>query len=170
MLALVLILLTAAAEAAAPAPRVKLAEGTLVRLKFAEDVSSKTATEEDPVNFELDEDLVVDGVVVARAGAMAVGYVTSAKRAGFLGQGAQLSVRVEYLKVGSVRVRLRGRKAKTGEDKTGATVVLTALFGPLGLIKKGKDISVPKGAPLEAYVDQDVELAPAAAPSGRLGL
>jgi len=135
-----------------------LKEGTEVALKFAQDVSSKTAAEDDRVNFELAEDLKVGDVVVAKAGSKAVGSVTHVKKAGMMGKGGELNVRLEYLKVGDSRVRLRANKGKEGEDKTGTTIVLTVLFGPIGLIKHGKNVEVKSGAPLKAFVDEDIRL------------
>jgi len=52
-------------------------------------------------------------------------------------------------------MRLRGTKGKEGEGKVGATVALTVLFGPIGLIKHGKNVEVKEGTPLRAFVDQD---------------
>lgn len=135
-----------------------LKEGTEVNLKFAQDLSSKTAAEDDRVNFELAEDLKVGEIIVAKAGAKAVGTVTRAKKSGMFGKGGELNVRLEYLKVGDVRVRLRGNKGKEGEDKTGTTVVLTVLFGPIGLIKHGKNVEVKSGTPLKTFVDEDIRL------------
>ena len=134
----------------------------ILKLKFAQDISSKTASEGDPVNFVLADDLTVGNTVVARAGAKGVGTVTNAKRAGMMGKGGELNVRLEYLKVGDTKVRLRGTKGKSGDDKTGTAVALTVLFGPIGLIKHGKEIVVKEGAPLAAYVDDDVNLPPLA--------
>jgi hypothetical protein len=37
-------------------------------------------------------------------------------------------------------------------------VALTVLFGPIGLIKHGKNVDIPPGTPLTAYVDQDYPL------------
>jgi hypothetical protein len=54
---------------------------------------------------------------------------------------------------------LRGTKGKEGDSKTGATVALTFLFGPIGLFKHGKDVDIPPGTPLKAY--QDIWLPPA---------
>ena len=154
---------TTAAVAAAPATeKVTLKEGTDVKLKFAQEVTSKTATEGDPVNFVLAEDLMVGNVVVARAGCKALGSVTNAKKAGMMGKGGELNVRLEYVKVGDTKVRLRGTKGKQGDDKTGTAVALTVLFGPIGLIKHGKDIDVKEGTPLAAFVDDDVALVPVA--------
>lgn len=135
-----------------------LKEGTEVGLKFAEDLSSKTATVDDRVNFLLEEDLKVGDVVVAKAGSKAVGSVTHVKKAGMLGKGGELNIRLEYLKTTENRIRLRANKGKEGEGKEGTMILLTVLFGPLGLIKKGKNIEVKAGTPLKAYVDEGIKL------------
>jgi|SRR4051794_12037603 len=140
--------------------KIVLKEGTDVKLRFAQELSSKTATEGDPVNFVLDEDLVVGDVVVAKAGAKAVGTVTNAKKAGMMGKGGELNLRLDRLKIGDSKVRLRGTKGKEGDSKTGTAVALTVLFGPVGLIKHGKEITVKEGTPLAAFVDDDVTLPP----------
>jgi hypothetical protein len=149
------------AQAAEPPAKLILKEGTDVKLKFAQDLSSKTATDDDPVNLVLDEDLKVGDMTVAKAGAKAVGTVTHAKKAGMMGKGGELNMRLEYLLVGDTRMRLRGTKGKEGEGKVGAAVALTVLFGPIGLMKHGKNVEVKQGTPLVAYVDQDFTTAPA---------
>ncbi len=143
------------AQAAEVPAKLVLKEGTDVKLKFAQDLSSKTATDDDPVNLVLDEDLKVGDATVCKAGAKAVGTVTHAKKAGMMGKGGELNLRLEYLLVGDTRMRLRGTKGKEGEGKVGAAVALTVLFGPIGLIKHGKNVEVKQGTPLLAYVDQD---------------
>jgi len=139
---------------------VVLKEGEVVKLKFAQELSSKTAQEGDPVNFVLDEDLKVGNVIVAKSGAKAVGEVTHAKKAGMMGKGGELNVRLDYLKAGDTRIRLRGSKGKEGQGKEGTAVALTVLFGPIGLIKHGKDIDVKEGTALTVFVDQDTPLPP----------
>lgn len=160
-----------AAMPAAPAPeptattmsagKLVLKEGTEVKLKFLDDLSSKTATEGDPVNLELDEPLKVGDVIVVKPGAKAVGEVTKAKKAGMMGRAGDLSIRLDHLTAGDARVRLRGSKGKEGEGKEGTAVALTVLFGPIGLIKHGKNVEVKPGTPLTAYVDEDIALDPA---------
>src|SRR5260370_22072477 len=88
------------AQAAEPPAKLILKEGTDVKLKFAQDLSSKTATDDDPVNLVLDEDLKVGDATVCKAGAKAVGTVTHAKKAGMMGKGGELNLRLEYLLVG----------------------------------------------------------------------
>ena len=147
-------------QAAEPPAKVILKEGTDVKLKFAQDLSSKTAADDDPVNLVLDEDLKVGDATVVKAGAKALGTVTHAKKAGMMGKGGELNLRLEYLLVGDTRMRLRGTKGKEGEGKVGTAVALTVLFGPIGLIKHGKNVEVKQGTPLLAYVDQDFTVPP----------
>jgi hypothetical protein len=68
---------------------------------------------------------------------------------------------MDYLKVGDTKVHLRGVKGKEGESGTTSTVVLTVLFGPIGLIKHGKNIDIKQGTSLTAYVSDDTPLPPA---------
>ena len=109
----------------------------------------------------LAEDLKVGDVVVAHKGAIALGTVTNAHKAGMMGKPGDLAVRLEYLKANDQRIRIRGAKGKEGQSETGATVALTVIFGPLGLLKHGKNIEIPAGTPLTAFVDQDYTLPPA---------
>jgi hypothetical protein len=156
---------TAAAPTAAPAATASatgatyiLHDGDDVPLKFDQDLSSKTATEGDPVNFVLDGDLKVGDVVVAKSGSKAVGEVTQAHKAGMMGKAGELSVRIDYLRVGPTKVHLRGSKGKEGQNATTSTVVLTVLFGPIGLIKHGHDIDIKSGSQLKVYVADDTPL------------
>jgi hypothetical protein len=153
---------SAVAATATAQSNVKLEEGSDVQLAFDEDLSSKTAQEGDPVEFVLAEDLKVGDVVVAKAGCKAIGEVSHAEKSGMMGKPGELSIRLDYLKVGDNKVRLRGTKGKEGESGTGAAVALTVLFGPIGLIKHGKNIDIKKGTALKAYVEDDINLPPAA--------
>ena len=138
-----------------------LREGTQVPLEFASPLSSKTAHVGDPVEFHLDSDLKVGDTVVVPKGAHAVATVSGAKKAGMMGRAGELSVQMQYLVAGSNHVRIRGTQGREGDSKTGATIALTVIFGPIGLIKHGKNVVIPAGTPIAAYVDQDAWLAPA---------
>jgi hypothetical protein len=137
-----------------------LKEGNEVPLKFVNGISSKTANEGDPVEFVLEEDVKVGDSVVVAKGAHAVATVTTAKKAGMMGRPGDLAVEIQYLAVGSNHVHIRGTKAREGDSRTGTAVALTVLFGPIGLIKHGKNVEIPAGSPLTAYVDQDIWLSP----------
>jgi hypothetical protein len=111
---------------------VLLKEGTELKLKLHDKVTSKTAVEGDLVNFTLDQDLKVGEITVARAGSVAVGIVSRSDKAGMLGRPGDLGLRLEYLKADDSNVRLRGAKGRQGKGKEGTAVALTVLFGPAG--------------------------------------
>lgn len=152
---------TASLETTSPKPAsLLLPEATPVKLKLLHSLNSKTIVVDDPLNFAVAEDVIVKGEIVAKVGAVAIGRVRQAKPARMLGLGGQLALEIQYLKVGRVRVPLRGSHARTGDNKKGETVALVILFGLSGLIKHGSEIEVKEGSIFTAYVDQDTDLPP----------
>jgi hypothetical protein len=148
------------APSTAPSEKPVLKEGSDVQLKFAQDLSSKTATEGDPVNLVLDKDLMLGDMVIAKAGSKAVGTITHSKKAGMVGRAGELNMRLEYLIVGDGHLKLRGSKGKEGEGKEGTAVALTVLFGPIGLIKHGKNVEIKSGTALAAFTDENFSPSP----------
>jgi hypothetical protein len=140
---------------------VLLTEGSDVYLVFDQDLSSKTATDGDTVEFVLSEDIKVGNVVVAKTGTKAVGEVTNAKKSEMMGKGGELNIRLNYLKVGNAKVHLRGTKGGEGNSGVGGAIALTLLVGVFGLLKHGKEVKVQKGTALHAYVSDDISLPPA---------
>ena len=153
-----IVLATAMLAFTAIASAATVPEGTEVKLRMLDSLSSGTAVEGQRFNLELDDDIRVDGKVVVPRGAKAVGTVTHAKKKGFMGKGGELNVTLDYVTVGEDRIRLRAAEGKEGADKVGTTVVLTVLFGPLGLLKRGHNVEVNAGTVLTAYVDQTTKL------------
>jgi hypothetical protein len=94
-------------------------------------------------------------VVVAKVGTKAVGTISHSKKAGMMGRAGELNMRLEYLLLDDGRLKLRGSKGREGEGKEGATVALTVLFGPIGLIKHGKNVEIKQGTPLTVYTDEN---------------
>jgi hypothetical protein len=56
-------------------------------------------------------------------------------------------------------VRIRGQKGTEGDARYGTTITLTVLFGPLGLIKHGKDVEMKSGQRLSVFTDSDATVA-----------
>ena len=155
---------TASAPAPVAAPSITPAtlhipEGTELSLTFQDDVSSASASVGDRFTIRSDEDITLADGRQLPAGLVGVGEVTAVKKKGMMGQAGDLSVRLDYLKVGSSRVNLRGSQGGSGQGSVGATVALTVIFGPLGLLKHGHDMIIHKGQKVKAYVDQDVDVA-----------
>ncbi len=72
-----------------------------------------------------------------------------------MGKGGELSVRIESTQtVDDQKVKLRASKSGEGGDNMGSTVALTVLFGPLGLLRKGKEAKIKAGTILTAYTDE----------------
>ena len=136
------------------AKSIRIPEGTEVRLQATEKISSATAIEGQRFNLTLDEDVKVGNVVVVSRGAKAVGTVISSHKRGRMGKAGDLNIQINYLLVGEQRVPLRASSGREGDSKVGATVALTVLFGPLGLLKRGKDVELNPGIVLTAQVDQ----------------
>jgi hypothetical protein len=137
-----------------------LPESTPVKLKLLHSLNSKTVVVDDPLNFAMAEDLIVNGKIVSKTGAVAIGRVRQAKPARMLGRGGQLALEIQYMRVGRIRVPLRSSQARSGNNKKGETVALVVLFGLSGLVKHGSEIEVKEGSIFTAYVDQDTELPP----------
>ncbi len=70
-----------------------LAEATPVKLKLLHSLNSKTVVEDDPLNFAVAADVIVNGKIVAKVGAVAIGRVRQAKPARVLGRGGQSGAR-----------------------------------------------------------------------------
>jgi hypothetical protein len=148
----------ATGQTAASSRSVLLKEGAEIKLKLHDKITSKTAVEGDLVNLILDQDVKVGDITVARAGSLAVATVSHAATPGMLGRPGDLGLRLEYLRADDSSVRLRGTKGKQGKSKEGTAVALTVLFGPIGLIKHGRNAQFEEATPLVAYVDQDTVL------------
>jgi hypothetical protein len=131
-------------------------DGTEIEVETVEEISSKTATEGDPLTFKVSEDVKIGGHVVIPKGALVKGVVSNAKKSGRMGKAGTLSIRIESTStVDDQKVRLRASKGKEGDDKTGTTVALVVLFGPLGFLKKGKDAKIKPGTKIKAYTDEE---------------
>ena len=144
--------------AAPAATKIKIPEGTELRIRFDDPLSSATNKTGDEFSVELEDDVTLADGTNIRAGYRGKGEVTGAEKKGMMGKAGELNLRLDYLRIGDARIRIRGQKGSEGKDGIGATVALTVLFGPLGLIKHGHDIEIPRGQKMIAYVDQDYTL------------
>ena len=121
-----------------------------------DEITSKTATEGDPLTFKVAEDVKIDGQVVIAKDSLVKGTVAQAKKAGMMGRGGTLGIRVESATtIDNQKLKLRSTKGKEGDDKTGTTVALVVLFGPLGFLKKGKNAVIKPGTPIKVYTDEE---------------
>src|SRR3989440_4680668 len=165
---------TQAQVPAAPAPTNRpplafgLLEDTPVKLKLTRTMSSHDAKVDEKVDFEVIEDVKVGEVVVVQHGGMAIATVTEAKPKGRMGQAGQLNMNIDYVQlVSGDKVPLKAVKGGKGGNHTaamtGAIAATSILFFPAApcfLFMHGKDITIPKGTEITAYVAGDTPLDP----------
>lgn len=143
-------------EAALQGNEVVIPDGTEFTVVTTDEISSKTAHEDDPINLKVQEDVKINGQVVIAKDTLVKGVVAAAKKSGMLGRGGTLGIRIESTTtVDGQKVKLRSAKGKEGDNKTGTTVALVVLFGPLGFLKKGKNAIIKPGTPIKVFTDED---------------
>ena len=158
------------AQAAPPAVKEPLAfgleDGTPVKLRINRTISSADAHVNDTVDFEVLEEVKFHDVIIVPRGAMAWGTVTDAQPKRRMGRGGKLDVNIDDVRIASgEKVPLRAVKDAKGGGHVGAmtgAIVATAIVffpaAPLFLFMHGKDISIPKGTEITAYINGDVPL------------
>jgi len=132
-------------------------------------MSSSDAKADEKVDFEVLEDIKVGDVVVVKQGAMAMATVTEAHPKRRMGRAGNLNINIDYVQlVDGEKVPLRAVKGGSGGNHTGAmtgAIVATSILffpaAPFFLFMRGKDITIPKGTEITAYVAADTPLEPA---------
>jgi hypothetical protein len=159
-------------QAQQPLPKtIKIPDGTVVHLYLKDDLNSKKNKENDPVRFQVREDVKLDGIVVIPAGSWASGRVHKVDRRGFAGHSGKLAFSVDSVKaVDGTAIPLRGSARLVGGRNAAVTAAATAMYGPGALLMRGADTEIGKGTMLNAYADGDREVTlpgpPAAPPAG----
>lgn len=144
-----------------PVPQVVLKQDTPVQLKLAQALSNSTDTVGNKIELVLDQDLVVDGVTVARKGARALAKITEGKKDEGRQKGKSLKFELLYLKAGPVKVPLSGQMSGKGHRDAGVVVASTVFFGLTGLVaamNSPKHFLIPEGTELTGYVAQDTPI------------
>lgn len=143
-----------------------LEEETPVRLRLNRTISSADSHVGDTVDFEVLDDITVNGTLVIPKGGLAFATVTEAQAKRRMARGGKLDINIDYVKlVSGDKAALRAVKDVNGGGHTGGMVggmVATSLIffpaAPFFLLMHGKDISIPKGTEITAYVNGDVNL------------
>lgn len=143
-----------------------LEEATPVKLRFNRTVSSADAHAGDTVDFEVLQDISVNGTLVISKSGFAYGTVTEAQPKRRMARGGKLEINIDYVKlVDSDKAALRAVKGGKGGGHTGnmtAGIVGAGILffpaAPFFLFMHGKDITLPKGTEFTAYVNGDMKL------------
>src|SRR3954452_5455021 len=160
------VLLTISAAAQEP---LALHDGTPVRLRLARNLSSADARTGETVDLEVVEDVKVGDTVVIARNSAAIATVTRAEAKRRMGRGGKLDVNIDFVRmVNGDKVALHAVRESAGGGHTGAmtgAMVATSLIAwpaaPFFLLMHGKDITIPKGTEIAAYVQGDITVDPA---------
>jgi plastocyanin len=137
-----------------------------VKLRLGENLTSATAKAGDQVPFEVTEEVDVDGVPVIAKGGQALATVTDASPRKSMGRGGKLDVNVDSVRlIDGEKLQLRAVQDNKGGGHvgamTGAMVATSIVFfpaAPLFLFVHGKDIVIPQGTEVTAFVQGDMKL------------
>src|SRR5580658_293277 len=143
-----------------------LEDGTPVKLRIAQTVSSADAHVNDRVEFEVLEEIRIQGVLIVPKGGIALGTVTEAQPKRRMARGGKLEIVMDSVRLeDGEKAALRATKGGNGGGHTGAMtagIVATALVcivcAPLFLLMHGKDITIPKGTEVPTFVNGNMPL------------
>jgi len=154
------------AAAATPAVGFLLEDGTPVHLVLAQNLSSADAVTGQTVELEVVDDVAVNGFVVIPHGSTAWATITDAEHKKRMGRAGKLDLNVDKVRLADgEKAMLRAVKDVKGGGHTGEMVgamVATSLVvwpaAPLFLLMHGKDVTIPKGTNISAFVQGDITL------------
>lgn len=137
-------------ETSSPAGAIKVPEGTPVKVLLFTPIYSKDYKKNDvgrPIQFEVAEDVVVDGATVFRRGALAIGHLTDFKNAGTYGRHATLEFTFDTATaVDGQQIPVTGEIEQLKGGRTSERLESTAKARPtLGWLIKGADVFVRAG-------------------------
>lgn len=140
-----------------------LTDGTPVRVRLNRNLSSAEAKVGDPVDFDVVEDILVNGLLVIERGSRVLATVTDAAQGARMGKTGRLTVSIDHGRsVLGEKIALRAvkenKKGDEGGSNSAVDIASSIVTAPLFLFMKGKDITIPKGSEVTAYVHGDVRL------------
>jgi hypothetical protein len=143
-----------------------LEDGTPVKLRFAQTVSSADAHVNDQVQFEVLEEIRISDVLIIPKGGIAWGTVTEAQAKRRMARGGKLEVVMDSVRLADgEKAALRATKEVKGGGHTGAMtagIVVTGLIiwpaAPFFLFMHGKDITIPKATEVPTFVNGNFPL------------
>lgn len=156
---------------AQPASEMELRDGTPVRMRLARTLSSADTASGEQIDFDVLDDIRVGDRVVIPRGTKAIGSITVAEHRKRMARGGKLNYTLDFLRLADgTKVALRAVHETSGNGHVGAMTIgiaATALFvapvaAPFFLLMHGKDVVIPQGTEITAYVNGDVQLPPGA--------
>jgi len=140
-------------------------EGTAVVLETLEGMTSGAVPRGSTVRYKAKEVLGPGGQVLIPYGANGYGKVTESRRRGMLGRQGRLSFTVEFVEAADgTQVPLRAKAGASGKGNQGVVAASVLILSVLAVFVHGRDVAVPAGTEITAYVDHDTAIGAPGAP------
>src|SRR5437764_6234919 len=146
------------------AAQITIPDGTKLRVRLDQTISSGSAEQGQAVELSITEAVQVNDQVVIPEGARVTGTVTMAQEKRHMGRAGKLDFSIDRVRAVDgkwIPIRYTVNKAAGGSHAV-STGVLTAgaavLFWPAApafLLIKGKDVNINKGVVFDAFTDAD---------------
>lgn len=157
------------------AAQVTVPDGTRLRVRLDQTISSATAEQGQSVELSVTESVKVNDQLVIPEGARVTGTITEAQEKRHMGRAGKLDFSIDRVRAADgewIPLRYTVNK-RSGGSHAVSTGVLTAgaavLFWPAApafLLIKGKDVTLNKGMIFDTFTDQDHAFNPASVPNG----
>ena len=161
------------------AAQVIVPDGTKIRVRLDQTISSATADQGQMVEFSVTEPVKVGDTVAIPEGARVTGTITEAQEKRHMGRAGKLDFSIERVRAAdgewiSLRYTINKRSGgshavRTGVLTAGAAVVFWPA-APAFLLIKGKDVTLNRGMTFDTFTDQDHTLNLPKAPISQAGL
>ena len=139
-------------------PPLILKRDTPIHFMVVSEVTTKTHTPGHRFKLRVDKPVIVDGVVILRAGATAWGEVLAAKKSGNVGKSGTLEARLLYVEGDGFQVPVSGSNSAKGAGGGAETALGVLALGPLGLFAKGNNAKIKAGELMTGFVELDTEI------------
>jgi hypothetical protein len=155
--------------------QIVIPDGTKLRVRLDQTLSSATAEEGQPVELTLADAVKVNDVVVLKEGAKVTGTVTEANPKRRMGRAGKLDFSIDRAMAADgqwvpLRYTLQKKSGNSHVVRTGVITAGVAVFvpfaAPVVLLMKGKDIIINKGQTFEVFTDSPYSLALKTLPGG----
>jgi len=150
-------------------PGIRLEDGTPIKLRLQETISSADAQVDQRVDFDVLEEVKLNDLLVIPKGSVAWGTITEAEPKRRMARGGKLNVNIDSVRLADgKKAALRGVKEVKGGGHTGAMtggIVASAIVffpaAPFFLFMHGKDVTIPKGTEVTVYINGNIAIDPA---------
>jgi hypothetical protein len=151
-------------SAALASAQINIPDGTRVRVRLDQTVTSATAEEGQIVELSVTDTIRVGDQAVIPQGARVTGTITSAQEKRRLGRAGKLDFSIDRVRSADgewvpLRYTLNERSGESHAVRTGViTAGVAVVFwpaAPVFLLMKGKDVTINKGVIFDTFIDED---------------